>query len=423
MSSATAEISEQLGTAIEQFVNALRAAGAKAKQGELTPYQLTEVINTALIQQNRVAAGVTGAIGALDRIVKDEPDHRLTAGLSTPMWLAEHCRVSESAAYAQVRLARELPALHFTAQTFERGEISAQHAAVVARTVEMVRRAEGDSAHAEDLMVQEARERDPRDLLRWGLSLVHQLAPREVEDLEERRIERRFLRITEAFEGGFDIQGYLDPERGLRLKAAIDGALGPRQKDDHRSPSQRRADGLDQVVTRVLDSGELPARGGERPHLTVTASLDTLLANPGAPAAWLDWGRFPISGRALRRIACDAEITPIVIDGKGDPLHVGRKYRTATPKMRKAMAERDRRCVWPGCWNRPVECDGHHAEVPWALGGGTNVEEMALACGRHHGMLDRGWRLEKGSDGQWVPHLPEPPGPVFGPAVHDPPPT
>ncbi|MBO0686197.1 MAG: DUF222 domain-containing protein, partial [Candidatus Dormibacteraeota bacterium] len=341
---------------------------------------------------------------------------------STPMWLAEHCRVSESAAYAQVRLARELPALHFTAQTFRRGEISAQHAAVVARTVEMVRRAEGDSAHAEDLMVQEARERDPRDLLRWGLSLVHQLAPREVEDEEERRIERRFLRITEAFEGGFDIQGYLDPERGLRLKAAIDGALGPRQKDDHRSPSQRRADGLDQVVTRVLDSGQLPARGGERPHLTVTASLDTLLANPGAPAAWLDWGRFPISGRALRRIAGDAEITPIVIDGQGDPLHVGRKYRTATPKMRKAMAERDRRCVWPGCWNRPIECDGHHAELPWARGGGTNVEEMALACGRHHGMLDRGWRLEKGADGQRVPRPPDPPEPAFGPAIHDPPP-
>ncbi|MBO0838376.1 MAG: DUF222 domain-containing protein, partial [Actinobacteria bacterium] len=392
-------------------------------QGELTPFQLTEVIKAGLTQQNRIAAGVTGAIGALDRIVKDEPDHRLTAGLSTPMWLAEHCRVSESAAYAQVRLARELPALHFTAHTFERGEISAQHAAVVARTVEMVRRAEGDVVHAEDLMVQEARERDPRDLLRWGLSLVHQLAPREVEDEEERRIERRFLRITEAFEGGFDIQGYLDPERGLRLKTAIDGALGPRQKDDHRSPSQRRADGLDQVVTRVLDSGELPARGGERPHLTVTASLDTLLANPGAPAAWLDWGRFPISGRALRRIADDAEITPIVIDGRGDPLHVGRKYRTATPKMRKAMAERDRRCVWPGCWNRPVECDGHHAELPWAQGGGTNLEEMALACGRHHGMLGRGWRLEKGADGQAVPRPPEPPGPVFGPAIHDPPPT
>ncbi|MBO0685662.1 MAG: HNH endonuclease, partial [Candidatus Dormibacteraeota bacterium] len=101
-------------------------------------------------------------------------------------------------------------------------------------------------------------------------------------------------------------------------------------------------------------------------------------------------------------------------------------------KMRKAMAERDRRCVWPGCWNRPVECDGHHAELPWAQGGGTNVEEMALACGRHHGMLDRGWRLEKGADGQPVPHPPEdslPPtggglgrgGTVFGPAIHDPP--
>jgi hypothetical protein len=168
VSSATAEISEQLGSITEHFVDVLRDAGARTKNGELTPFQLTEVINAALTQQNRVAAGVTSAVGDLDRIVKDEPDHRLTAGLSTPMWLAEHCRVSESAAYAQVRLARELPMLHFTAQVFGRGEISAQHASVVVRIVEMVRRAGGDAVHAEDLMVQEARERDPRDLLRWG---------------------------------------------------------------------------------------------------------------------------------------------------------------------------------------------------------------------------------------------------------------
>src|SRR5439155_23903390 len=143
------------------------------------------------------------------------------------------------------------------------------------------------------------------------MSLIHQLAPQEMEAEEQRREERRYLHMREAFDGGYHLEGYLDPERGARLKTAINGVLGPRRKDDQRSPGVRRADGLDDIVTQVLDGGRLRVRGGQRPHLTVTATLETLRGDPGAPAALLDWG-FPISGKALRRIASDAELTPIL---------------------------------------------------------------------------------------------------------------
>ena len=180
--------------------------------------------------------------------------------------------------------------------------------------------------------------------------------------------------------------------------------LGPRAKDDTRTPSQRRADALDEIVTRVLDSGELPVRGGQRPHLTITASLETLRGDPGAAAGLLDWG-WPISGRAVRRIAEDAEITPILVDGRGDPLHVGRRYRTATKKMRRALAERDRRCVWPGC-DRPPEWTQSDHIKPWARGGKTEVEGMRLLCTPHHGRLGRGWRLVRQPDGRYTVHPP-----------------
>ena len=155
----------------------------------------------------------------------------------------------------------------------------------------------GDPMDAETMLIQEAQERDPRDLFRWGLSLVHQLAPKEMEAEEDRRVERRYLRLTEAFDGGYDLEGYLDPERGARLKTALDAVLGPRRKGDLRRPGQRRLDGLDEVVTRVLDRGELPVRGGQRPHLTITATLETLRGDPGAPAALLDWGFRATRGR------------------------------------------------------------------------------------------------------------------------------
>jgi hypothetical protein len=80
------------------------------------------------------------------------------------------------------------------------------------------------------------------------------------------------------------------------------------------------------------------------------------------------WGS-PISGRALRRIADDAELTPILVGASGDPLHVGRRYRTATRKMRRALAERDRRCVWPGFERPPEWTQGDHVR-PWVHAAG-----------------------------------------------------
>src|SRR5437879_3547655 len=419
MRTATAELSELLQSAAQQFVGVLRRA-ASGVDG-LDTDGLTYLLRVAFTQRNQIDAALTGAVGALDRVAEKAPDGEATMGLSCAEWLSHTLHISSSAGYAQVRLARQLPYLPATASAFERGELSPQHASGSARSVEQVTRGGGDPGDAEALLLEEARQRDPRDLLRWGLSLVHQLAPREMEAEEQRREERRYLHMREVFDGGYTLEGYLDPERGARLKTAIDGVLGPRRKDDKRSPGVRRADGLDDVVTQVLDSGRLPVRGGQRPHLTITATLETLRGDPAAPAGLLDWG-FPISGKALRRIASDAELTPILLSRKGDPLHVGRKYRTATPKMRKALAQRDRKCVWPGCSNPPDWCQGHHADRPWALGGGTEVEGMSLLCGNHHGKLDRGWRLQRASAG-WVAHPPpRRSGPVWGPAIHDPPP-
>jgi hypothetical protein len=415
MGSTQAELSRLVQAGADQVVGALR----RAVEEGLDVAALTDLLAVALTQRNRIDAAVTGAIGALDRATERaglEP----TLALSAATWLNHTLRVGASAAHAQVRLARRLPGLPETAAAFERGELSGQHAGVIARAVEQVTRGGGEAGEAERLLLQEAQRREPRDLLRWGLGLLHQVAPREMEAEEERRHRRRWVHLSEVFDGGYRLEGYLDPEGGAILKTALNSVLGPRRKGDERTPGERRADGLVELGRRCLDSGELPARGGQRPHLTITATLETLRADPGAPAALLDWG-FPISGRALRRIAMDAEITPILLSEKGDPLHVGRRYRTATPKMRRALAERDRRCVWPGCDRPPEQTQADH-EPPWAQGGRTEVEWLRLLCTAHHGRLGRGWRLERLPDGHLVVHPPPRSGPVFGPAVHQPPP-
>jgi hypothetical protein len=192
MGSRAAEASQLIRSSIDQIVAALGGAAADLGDG-LDTDEFTDLLKIAFSGRNRFDAALTGAIGALDVAVEKAPDGRASMALSCAEWLSENLHISSSAGYAQVRLARELPSLPATASAFQRGDLSAQHASVVARSVEMVIKGGGNPIEAETLLLQEAQERSPRDLFRWGLSLVHQLAPEEMKAEEKRQEDRRGL--------------------------------------------------------------------------------------------------------------------------------------------------------------------------------------------------------------------------------------
>src|SRR5438309_3076344 len=253
MSSTAAEISKRIQSRMDGIVADLRGAASEMQNDSLAVAEMTEVLKTAFSNRNRFDAAISGAIGALDKAAQRVPDEELTGGLSCADWLSESLRISSSAGYAQVRLARQLPSLPHTQKAFERGELSSQHAGVVARSVEMVTRGGGDPGEAEVRLLQEAQYRNPRDLFRWGLSLVHERAPNEMEAEEQRREDRRYLHMRQLLDGCFELEGLLGPERGATLKTAIEAVLGPRRKDDQRTPAERRADGLAELATKLMD--------------------------------------------------------------------------------------------------------------------------------------------------------------------------
>ena len=175
MGSAAAEVTERIRSCMDQMVAALRTAAAAVEKDGLSANEMTDVLRVALSSRNRYDAALTGAVGALDRVAEKAPDGELTMGLTCATWLSHNLQISSSAAYAQVRLARHLPSLPSTAAAFDRGELSPQHAGVIARSVEQVVRGGGDPVEAETMLIQEARERDPRDLFRWGLMVRSEL--------------------------------------------------------------------------------------------------------------------------------------------------------------------------------------------------------------------------------------------------------
>jgi hypothetical protein len=121
------------------------------------------------------------------------------------------------------------------------------------------------------------------------------------------------------------------------------------------------------------------------------------LAAAGIPPVprpgWLGWAG-TISTLTAQRLACDSIIYRVLYDPVlGQPLDVGRNYRTATPAIRKALHARDRGCRWPGCEAPTPWTDGHHLTW-WTQGGQTKVDDMLLLCRWHHTRVHEGrWSI------------------------------
>ncbi len=315
-------------------------------------------------------------------------------------WLRQYGRLSGGAAAERVRVATKLAELPIMARAFAEGELSFGQAAVVARAADEV--GPECAAELELQAVEAARELDPTRLRQFTERLACRLNQEAFLADHTRARERRRLDLGQGPDGMWIVDGRLDPEGGAYLLTALDAVLGPRARDDQRTPRQRRADGLLDLVQRVLDGGDAVGRvGGQRPHLTVTATLETLRGDPGAPAGEL-LGRFPVPPNAVQRIACDAALTPMLVDEAGDPLDFGRTMRTASPALRRAVVLADKHCQFPGCDRSAEWCDVHHLD-DWINGGHTRRTDLRLICHFHHTLVhEGGWRLKRVEGGGLV---------------------
>ena len=314
--------------------------------------------------------------------VADDPD----LGSSAPTWwLQETLNVTNGSAYALLRTARQLDQLPETGGAFRRGLLGAEHVTVICRAMEEVGRTTLDASSTERVLVEAGQRMSPLELRRHWAQMRYRADQAAGVAAEEEQRERRWVRYWQTRWDTFRIEGELDAESGAVVKTALRAILGRRAPGDERTPGQRRADALTDLARRALASGELPAQGGEKPQLMVVAELSTLRLAPGSPLARLDWGPC-VTGHTARRLAEDADVTPVVVDARGDILHVGRRARMLTRRQRKALNLRDGRCQAPGCDRTPEQCTPHHL-VHWIDGGPSDLVNTRLYCDVHHAKL------------------------------------
>jgi 5-methylcytosine-specific restriction protein A len=262
-----------------------------------------------------------------------------------------------------------------------------------------------------------ADEYTPSELRSWAARLValyDQDGPEPDDDSPPVQVNE--LRLSRMSGGGGQVKGrFEDPVRFAAILAVIEAKSAPLTADDARSVAERQADALADVCGFVADHGDspvLPSTGGQRPQVTVTMQLTDL--ENRATAGCLDWGGTPTPGM-LRMLCCDAQVIPVVLNGAGQPLDVGRATRSIPDGLRRAVTARDRGCAHPGCDRPPSWSEIHHIRE-WARGGATRLDNLVMLCRVHHREIhSTGWVVRIAADGipefvppRWLDHRQRP---------------
>jgi hypothetical protein len=320
-------------------------------------------------------------------------------------WLAWRCALAPRAAREHVRVARrlfELPLIH---AAFARGELS--YAKVRALTRVADAGSEGELLELAFALTAAQLERVVRAYRR--------VSAQEAQEVHE----REELTWYWDEDGSFVVRARLAPEDGALFLQALQASrerLWRRERDDERGsagpreddavaraddgggsaeprPQQLRPTNVEALIAMADASlaGEGDRSGGDR-HQVVVRVDEAVLAENDAGGAVLDGGP-AVAADTVRRLACDASVVRASQSREGPP-DVGRRTRTVSPALRRALRLRDRGCRFPGCENHRF-VDAHHIRH-WARGGATVLDNLVLLCRRHHRLVhEGGYRVDE----------------------------
>ena len=336
----------------------------------------------------------------------DQADVGVGSGMSgTGAWLAKQTRSTGATAAGQVALAVALGHLPATEAALAAGEVSAEHASVIAQTTRHLpdRLDDAQRAAVEARLVDQARRLDPaalRKKARQALNAAesqteadrhHDHVLREEEDAAWAKTR---LVLHDNADGTLTGHFTVPTLAGSILRKVIQQLASPRRArpgatDAQAGPTRERDGSLEcdwphrygLAFVELLE--HLPT---DRLHHKTAATIviqlqhDQLLAD--LRGAGLDTGEEISAGQA-RRLACNAGILPAVLGGASLPLNLGRQQRFFSEPQRVALGTRHDTCAADGCDRPYAWCDLHHQD-PWSHGGHTDLDKAIPLCGFHH---------------------------------------
>ena len=321
-------------------------------------------------------------------------DHLLT-GQTTCAWVATTCRLSGPAASDRLCVGEQLEAMPQVAQALGSGEIGYQATSVICHFRKKLREDLRELCD-EEQWISHAKEDSIKDLGWLADHVRYVLDPDGFDHGIEEDWGKRFLSISESG-GMFHISGVLDREGGAALESAIDGLAKRLTEDDIRSPKQRRADALTEIVYHAMEAGSLPRHNRVRPQISVSTTIEGLTGELGAAASELHNG-MPVSSKTVQRLACDG-LLHRVLKADSVVIDVSRATPTVSAAQWRALKARYKRCCFPGC-DRPINwTHPHHIEFR-SRGGPSTMRNLLPLCFYHHRLVHEGaWQVVRTGEG------------------------
>ena len=330
-----------------------------------------------------------------------------TGAATTATWLARATRTTVRSSRRAVHLATALETYQRLREGYAAGRVNTEQAEVIARALDALPTDIPNTvkADAEQRLVELAAHHDACDLRVLGDRVLDVVAPAVADAHEAARLEAeeraaaRKTMLTMTPDGQGSVHGrFTVPElhAGMLRKQllalvvhdkpalASTPATTVEQGEGERPEPVKAASAVElgaafcELLER-LDGSQVPEMSTGA-TVVVTMTLETLAG--GLAAATLDTGD-RIAAHTARRLACEAGIIPVVLDGRREVLDVGRRKRLFTRAQRIALATRDKGCTAAGCRTAAWFCHAHH-DQPWATGGTTDLTNGRLLCPTHH---------------------------------------
>lgn len=350
----------------------------------------------------RLSSLIAAAQARILQLIVEHGD-RLTGGDDPQRWLSWAAGMKPATAKAHLRVADRLESLPEIRESFRAGEISFDKTDQIARIA---------TPETEASLLMWAKHGTASQLSKIGAGFRRATASHDGKDAAHLR---RHLSYYFSEDGSFRLRAQMSGDEGAVVASALDAATEALRKeqrsfkDEQLTEDQERhqahneadslgalkADALVALSETYLSHGSSSRPAADRHEVIVHVDPAALQGDRTAMAE-LDSG-VGISPETALRIFCDCSFR--TFSEQGAELKLGRKQRTVSPALRRAIEARDRHCTFPGCSARAfTEC--HHI-VWWTELGPTDVDNMTLLCWRHHRLVhEGGYQLHRDQRGE-----------------------
>ena len=318
--------------------------------------------------------------------------------------VAKATRVSLGQGMQTFKRAAAIESLPAFGEALADGDVSAAHVDVIANAVTKLDPAEqARFAQRSEFLAGVAQRSTPDEFARTVRTEILRCQQGDGLDTLRRQKKATYLKSwVDKVTGMWCLHGEFDPETGTRIHTRLTRTIEKLFHDT--TPDTTPVDPIDKqhhlralALVALIDA--TGAKGAGAVDMTILIDATTLISGKH-PETVINFDLpidLPID--TIRRMTCDAEITPIIVGADGVCLHLGNTTRLANRDQRRALRAMYHGCAIPGCtvaWDHVII---HHVKYFTRDRGPTDIENLLPLCSKHHHYAHEGsWQLTLSPD-------------------------